>query len=138
VKDSRIPLDAEKSLADQMVALKLVDAGAAAKTPATAYFDNQYVEALEKEGFLKEAWPRKVTESFIEIFRVEIESLWILSLNPCCDQNCCATNSKHQRAYPNELKPCKRCYSPECDRHLKNGDADGIAMMLIKEVISLS
>ena len=41
---------------DQMVALKLVDAGAAAKTPVTAYFDNQYVEALEKEGFFKKLW----------------------------------------------------------------------------------
>ena len=51
VKDPSIPLDAEKSLVDQMVALKLVDAGAAAKTPVIAYFDNQYVQALEKEGF---------------------------------------------------------------------------------------
>src|SRR5215470_7161790 len=57
VKDPRIPLDAEKALADQMVTLKLVDAAAAAKVPTTAYFDNQYVEALEKEGFLKKLWP---------------------------------------------------------------------------------
>ena len=57
VKDPRIPLDAEKALAGQMVTLKMVDAAAAAKTPVTAYFDNQYVEALEKEGFLKKLWP---------------------------------------------------------------------------------
>lgn len=57
VKDPRIPVEAEKSLADQMVALKMVDAAAAAKTPVTAYFDNQYVDALEKEGFLKKLWP---------------------------------------------------------------------------------
>jgi ABC-type nitrate/sulfonate/bicarbonate transport system substrate-binding protein len=57
VKDPRIPLDAEKALADQMVTLKLVDGAAAAKIPTTAYFDNQYVEALEKEGFLKKLWP---------------------------------------------------------------------------------
>src|SRR5437773_665934 len=57
VKDPRVPLDAEKALVDQMVALKMVDAAAAAKTPTTAYFDNQYVEALEKEGFLKKLWP---------------------------------------------------------------------------------
>ena len=57
VKDPRIPLDAEKALADQMVTLKLVDATAAAKILPTAYFDNQYVEALEKEGFLKKLWP---------------------------------------------------------------------------------
>jgi len=56
VKDPRIPLEAEKGLADQMVKLKMVDAVAAAKTPATAYFDNQYIDALEKEGFLKQLW----------------------------------------------------------------------------------
>jgi len=57
VKDPRVPLDAEKALVDQMVTLKMVDAAAAAKTPTTAYFDNQYVEALEKEGFLRKLWP---------------------------------------------------------------------------------
>jgi ABC-type nitrate/sulfonate/bicarbonate transport system substrate-binding protein len=57
VKDPRIPLDAEKALVDQMVTLKLVDGAAAAKIPTTAYFDNQYVESLDKEGFLKKLWP---------------------------------------------------------------------------------
>lgn len=56
VKDPRIPLNAEKALVDQMVALKLVDGAAAAKTPVNAYFDNQYVDALEKEGFFKKLW----------------------------------------------------------------------------------
>ncbi len=57
VKDPRVPQDAEKALADTMVTLKMVDAAAAAKTPVTAYFDNQYVDALEMEGFLKKLWP---------------------------------------------------------------------------------
>jgi NitT/TauT family transport system substrate-binding protein len=57
VKDPYIPADAEKSLVDQMVALKLVDSAAAGKTPLNAYYDNQYIEALEKEGFLKKLWP---------------------------------------------------------------------------------
>ena len=56
VKDPRIPADAEKALAEQMITLKMVDAAAAAKTPVTAFFDNQYVDALEKEGFLKKLW----------------------------------------------------------------------------------
>ena len=57
VKDPRVPADALKGLADQMVALKMVDATAAGKTPVTAYFDNQFVDQLEKEGFLKKLWP---------------------------------------------------------------------------------
>jgi ABC-type nitrate/sulfonate/bicarbonate transport system substrate-binding protein len=57
VKDPRVPQDAEKALADKMVELKMVDAAAAAKTPVTSFFDNQYVDALEKEGFLKKLWP---------------------------------------------------------------------------------
>jgi hypothetical protein len=35
----------------------MVDGAAAARTPVTAYYDNQYVEALEKEGFLKKLFP---------------------------------------------------------------------------------
>ncbi len=56
-KDPRIPLDSQKSLVDLMVTLKLVDAAAAAKVPPTTYFDNQYVDALESEGFFKKLWP---------------------------------------------------------------------------------
>jgi ABC-type nitrate/sulfonate/bicarbonate transport system substrate-binding protein len=57
VKDPRIPGDALKGLAEKMVDLKMVDGAAAARTPVTAYYDNQYVEALEKEGFLKKLFP---------------------------------------------------------------------------------
>jgi hypothetical protein len=52
-----VPGDALKGLAEKMVDLKMVDGGAAARTQVSAYFDNQYVEALEKEGFLKKLWP---------------------------------------------------------------------------------
>lgn len=57
VKDPRVPGDALKGLAEKMVDLKMVDGVAAARTQASAYYDNQYVEALEKEGFLKKLWP---------------------------------------------------------------------------------
>lgn len=57
VKDPKVPGDALKGLAEKMVDLKMVDAAAAARTPVTAYYDNQYVEALEKEGFLKKLFP---------------------------------------------------------------------------------
>ncbi len=33
--------------------LKLIDAAAAQKTPLTAYYDNRYVDELEKAGFFK-------------------------------------------------------------------------------------
>ena len=56
VKDPGIPLEAEKALVDQLILLKMIDAEAAKNTPATAYYDNQYVEALEKEGFFKKLW----------------------------------------------------------------------------------
>jgi ABC-type nitrate/sulfonate/bicarbonate transport system substrate-binding protein len=56
VKDPRIPLDSQKALVDQMITLKLIDGAAASKIPLTAYFDNQYVEALESEGFFKKLW----------------------------------------------------------------------------------
>jgi ABC-type nitrate/sulfonate/bicarbonate transport system substrate-binding protein len=56
VKDPRVPEDAEKALVNQMIALKLIDGAAAARIPVTSYFDNRYVDALEKEGFLKKLW----------------------------------------------------------------------------------
>ncbi|MGE5818931.1 MAG: ABC transporter substrate-binding protein [Deltaproteobacteria bacterium] len=55
-KDPRIPLDSQKALVEQMITLKLIDGAAAGKVPLTAYFDNQYIEALESEGFFKKLW----------------------------------------------------------------------------------
>ncbi|HEX2385881.1 MAG TPA: ABC transporter substrate-binding protein [Candidatus Binatia bacterium] len=57
VKDPRVPVEAMKALADKMIELKMVDAAAAARTQVSAYYDNQYIDALEKEGFLKKLWP---------------------------------------------------------------------------------
>jgi ABC-type nitrate/sulfonate/bicarbonate transport system substrate-binding protein len=55
-KDARVPPDAEKSLVEQLISLKLIDAEVAKKTPDTAYYDNRYVDELEKEGFFKNLW----------------------------------------------------------------------------------
>lgn len=55
-KDPRVPPDVFKDLAEQLVALKLIDAAPAQKTPLTAYYDNRYVDELEKGGFFKKLW----------------------------------------------------------------------------------
>ena len=55
-KDPRVPADVFKDLAEQLVALKLIDGGAAQKTPLNAYYDNRYVDELEKAGFFKKLW----------------------------------------------------------------------------------
>jgi len=55
-KDPRVPPEVFKDLADQLVSLKLIDAAAAQKTPVTAYYDNRYVDELEKTGFFKRLW----------------------------------------------------------------------------------
>ena len=47
-KDPRVPPEVFKDLAEQLVGLKLIDAAAAQKTPLTAYYDNRYVDDLEK------------------------------------------------------------------------------------------
>jgi ABC-type nitrate/sulfonate/bicarbonate transport system substrate-binding protein len=55
-KDPRVPPEVFKDLADQLVALKLLDGAAAQKTPLSAYYDNRYVDELEKAGFFKRLW----------------------------------------------------------------------------------
>lgn len=55
-KDPRVPSDVFKELADQLVGLKLLDATAVQKTPLTAFYDNRYVDELEKAGFFKRLW----------------------------------------------------------------------------------
>jgi ABC-type nitrate/sulfonate/bicarbonate transport system substrate-binding protein len=55
-KDPRVPPDVFKDLAEQLVGLKLIDPVAAQKTPLTAYYDNRYVDELEKSGFFKRLW----------------------------------------------------------------------------------
>ena len=55
-KDPRIPPEVFKDLAEQLVALKLIEPGPAQKTPLTAYYDNRYVDELERAGFFKNLW----------------------------------------------------------------------------------
>jgi NitT/TauT family transport system substrate-binding protein len=55
-KDPRVPPEVFRDLAEQLVALKLIDAAPAQKTPLTAYYDNRYVDDLEKTGFFKKLW----------------------------------------------------------------------------------
>jgi ABC-type nitrate/sulfonate/bicarbonate transport system substrate-binding protein len=55
-KDATMPAEAFSSLVDQMVSQKAIDAAAAKKIPVSAYFDNRYVDELEKEGFFKRLW----------------------------------------------------------------------------------
>src|ERR1044071_240025 len=55
-KDAYMPVEAFNALVDQMVSQKSIDGAAAKKFPITAYYDNRYVEELEKEGFFKKLW----------------------------------------------------------------------------------
>ena len=55
-KDPRVPPEVFKDLSEQLVGLKLIDQTAAQKTPFTAYYDNRYVEELERAGFFKRLW----------------------------------------------------------------------------------
>jgi taurine transport system substrate-binding protein len=55
-KDPRVPPEALEAMVEQLITLKTVDAVAAKNTPVTAYYDNRFVEELEREGFLKRLW----------------------------------------------------------------------------------
>src|SRR5215468_8312407 len=55
-KDASMPAEAFVALVDQMVSQKSIDATAAKKLPVSAYYDNRYVDELEKEGFFKKLW----------------------------------------------------------------------------------
>jgi NitT/TauT family transport system substrate-binding protein len=55
-KDAFMPPEAFNALVDQMISQKSIDEAASKKLPVTAYFDNRYVNELEKEGFFKKLW----------------------------------------------------------------------------------
>jgi len=55
-KDAFMPAEAFNALVEQMVSQKSIDAAAVKKIPVSAYFDNRYVDELEKEGFFKKLW----------------------------------------------------------------------------------
>jgi NitT/TauT family transport system substrate-binding protein len=55
-KEGFMPPEAFSALVEQLVSQKSIDEAASKKTPVTAYFDNRYVNELEKEGFFKKLW----------------------------------------------------------------------------------
>lgn len=55
-KDFKTPPDTMSLMVDQLVASRMIDPALAQKTPLTAYYENRYVEELEKESFFKKLW----------------------------------------------------------------------------------
>ena len=54
-KDATVPAQAVEAMIEQMISVKLIESDAK-KTPVAAYYDNRYVNELEKEGFFKKLW----------------------------------------------------------------------------------
>ena len=55
-KEGFMPAEAFSALVEQLVGQKQIDEAVSKKTPVTAYFDNRFVNELEKEGFFKKLW----------------------------------------------------------------------------------
>ena len=55
-REGFMPPEAFAALVEQLVNQKAIDEAASKKLPLTAYFDNRYVNELEKEGFFKKLW----------------------------------------------------------------------------------
>jgi len=55
-KEGFMPPEAFTALLEQMIGQKSIDEAASKKLPITAYFDNRFVNELEKEGFFKKFW----------------------------------------------------------------------------------
>jgi len=55
-KDATVPHDAMAALVEQLVNLKSIEAPAAKKFAPTAYYENRYVNELEREGFFNKLW----------------------------------------------------------------------------------
>jgi len=55
-KEGFMPPEAFSSLVEQLISQKSIDEGVGKKLPVTAYFDNRFVNELEKEGFFKKLW----------------------------------------------------------------------------------
>jgi ABC-type nitrate/sulfonate/bicarbonate transport system substrate-binding protein len=56
-KEGFMQPEAFTALLEQMIGQKSIDEAASKKLPITAYFDNRFVNELEKEGFFKKLWP---------------------------------------------------------------------------------
>ena len=55
-KEAFMPQEAFTALVEQLLSQKSIDEAATKKLPVTAYFDNRFVNELEKEGFFKKLW----------------------------------------------------------------------------------
>lgn len=55
-KEGSMPPEAFSALVEQLVSQKSLDEAASKKLPVTAYFENRFVNELEKEGFFKKLW----------------------------------------------------------------------------------
>lgn len=55
-KDFKTPAEAMRLMVDQLASSRMIDPVLAQKTPLTAYYENRYVEELEREGFFKKLW----------------------------------------------------------------------------------
>ncbi|MDP9128782.1 MAG: ABC transporter substrate-binding protein, partial [Candidatus Binatota bacterium] len=55
-KDFKTAADGIRLMVDQLASSRMIDANLAQKTPLTAYYENRYVEELEREGFFKKLW----------------------------------------------------------------------------------
>ena len=55
-KDFKTPPDGIRLMVDQLASSRMIDPAAAQKTPLAAYYENRYVQELEKEGFFKKLW----------------------------------------------------------------------------------
>jgi ABC-type nitrate/sulfonate/bicarbonate transport system substrate-binding protein len=55
-KDFKTPPDAIGLMVDQLASSRMIDPAMAQKTPLTVYYENRYVEELEREGFFKKLW----------------------------------------------------------------------------------
>jgi len=55
-KDFKTPPEAMRLMVDQLASSRMIDPNLAQNTPLTAYYENRYVEELEREGFFKKLW----------------------------------------------------------------------------------
>jgi len=55
-REGFMPQEAFSALVEQLLGQKSIDQATAKKLPVTAYFDNRFVNELEKEGFFKKLW----------------------------------------------------------------------------------
>ncbi len=55
-KDFKTPPEAMQLMVDQLASSRMIDPNLAQKTPLKAFYENRYVEELEREGFFKKLW----------------------------------------------------------------------------------